>query len=219
MLLLLLLWSSPARAESETDNVAALERQVHELVNNHRAQMGLEPLSYSEDIAAVARRHSRDMARGYVGMGHEGAESRGSALARVITFTQFAENIGANNHSASSTARTAVAGWLNSPGHRANLEGKFDLTGIGIVRSGETFFFTQIFLTTRSSSRPPLETRRPRERGYERNGATAGLQPDEPLSRKRRAYVPADEEGRDPRQRPGRKRVRGGYVQDLDEGH
>jgi hypothetical protein len=218
MLLPLLLWFAPARGESETGSIAALEQRVHELVNNHRTQMGLEPLSYSEDIATVARRHSRDMARGSVGMGHEGAESRGNALARVITFTQFAENIGANNHSASSTAQTALAGWLNSPGHRANIEGNFDLTGIGIVRSGETFLFTQIFLTTRSSSRPPLEARRPRERSYDRNGAAA-LQPDEPAPRRRRAYGPADEEERDPRKRPGRKRVRGGYVQDLGESH
>ena len=107
------------------DDVAALEQKVHELVNDHRTAIGLEPLNYSEEIATIARRHSRDMARGYVGMGHEGAEVRGHSLTKVITFTQFAENVGANNREASSAPATAVSGWLNSPGHRANLEGKF----------------------------------------------------------------------------------------------
>ena len=199
------------------DDVAALEQKVHELVNDHRAAMGLEPLHYSEDIAIVARRHSRDMATGYVGMGHEGAETRGHSLTKVITFTQFAENVGTNNREASSAPATAVAGWLNSSGHRANIEGKFDLTGIGIAHNGTTFFFTQIFLTTRPSSR--LEARRSHDRTpartyspkYERN---------EPPPRARKEYAPVYEQGEiDPRKRAGRKRVGGGWVQEVDPDH
>src|ERR1700730_12794241 len=100
--------------------------------------------NYSEDIAIVARRHSHDMARGYVGMGHEGANERDCTLAKIITYSQFGENVGANSHEPSSTSQTAVAGWLNSSGHRANIEGKFDLTGVGIARSGNALFFAQI---------------------------------------------------------------------------
>lgn len=205
--------SSTARA----DDVGALEQQVHDLINRHRRSMGLNPLNYNEEVADIARRHSRDMARGSVGMGHEGAEERGRVLLRTITYTEFAENVGANNHSVSSTAQTAVTGWLNSPGHRANLEGKFDLTGIGIAHNGRTFFFTQLFLTTRSSSRSPVETRRPRERAPVPSYSDAE---DRPPARQRRAYAPSyEQEEVDPRKRAGRKRVRGGYVQGLEDDH
>jgi uncharacterized protein YkwD len=44
-------------------------------------------------------------------------------------------------------AREVVDGWLNSPGHRRNIEGDFRLTGIGIAkRSDGMVYFTQIFI-------------------------------------------------------------------------
>lgn len=192
----------------------ALEQQVHDLINSHRNSIGLDLLNYREDVAAIARRHSRDMANGYVGMGHEGAEERGRTLLRTITYTQFAENVGANSLGVSSTIQEAVTGWLNSPGHRANLEGNFNLTGVGVARNGNSFFFTQIFLTARSFARPPVETRRPRERAPIRSHSS---DEDQLPSRNRRVSASSDEqEETDPRKRAGRKRVRGGYVQELE---
>ncbi|HEV8715087.1 MAG TPA: CAP domain-containing protein [Candidatus Binatia bacterium] len=131
---------SIARAESESTDLTALERQVHELVNGHRTAIGLAPLAYSEEVAASARRHSQDMATGYVGLGHEGAEMRGKSLSKTMSFSQFAENVGANNYSRSAAPGTAVAEWLRSSGHRKNIEGNFDVTGVGITRAGDTFF-------------------------------------------------------------------------------
>lgn len=185
---------SIARAESESTDLTltALERQVHALVNDHRTAIGLAPLAYSEEVAASARRHSRDMAMGYVGLGHEGAEMRGKSLSRTMSFSQFAENVGANNYSRSAAPGTAVAEWLRSSGHRKNIEGNFDVTGVGIARAGDTFFFTQIFLLTPGSPRPPAKV--------ERTDAPS----------------PKGERDRsDPRRRAGRKRVPGGWVQEI----
>ena len=220
VLLLLLVWLTLERESPIThaDDVSALEQQVHDLINSHRSSIGLKPLNYSEEIADVARRHSRNMANGYVGMGHEGVEERGRVLLRTIRYTEFAENVGANSLAGSSTVQAAVTGWLNSPGHRANLEGNFDLTGVGVAHSGNSFFFTQIFLTTRSSSRLPVEARRPRERTPAQSHSSESEEEDQPPARNRRAYAPLDkQEEADPRTRAGRKRVRGGYVQDLEE--
>src|ERR1700741_2449216 len=82
---------------AHADDVSTLEQQVHDLINSHRSSIGLEPLNYSEHIAAVARRHSRNMANGHVGMGHEGAEERERVLLRTIRYTEFAENVGVNS--------------------------------------------------------------------------------------------------------------------------
>jgi uncharacterized protein YkwD len=41
----------------------------------------------------------------------------------------------------------AIDGWLNSPSHRQNIEGSYDATGIGIVRTAQgEYYFTQIFI-------------------------------------------------------------------------
>src|SRR5437899_9581881 len=115
VILLLLVWLVPltrdsiARAESESMDFTALERQVHELVNDHRTALGLAPLAYSEEVAASARQHSRDMAMDYVGLGHEGAETRRQSLSRTISFSRFAENVGANSYSRSAAPGTAVS--------------------------------------------------------------------------------------------------------------
>jgi len=42
----------------------------------------------------------------------------------------------------------AVTGWMNSPGHRANiLTANFDETGIGIAQVKNYFIITQVFIT------------------------------------------------------------------------
>jgi uncharacterized protein YkwD len=41
----------------------------------------------------------------------------------------------------------AVEGWMNSPGHRANiLRSEYRETGIGVWRIGNSYWVTQIFL-------------------------------------------------------------------------
>jgi len=128
--------------------LAALERQVHNLVNVHRQARGLSPLAYNEEIASIARRHSQDMATGRAGVGHQGVEERRNDLVHVSVFKEFAENVGGNSYVLSQTAHEMVEGWLKSPGHRRNIEGEFNLTGVGIAQSATgLYFFTQIFLT------------------------------------------------------------------------
>jgi uncharacterized protein YkwD len=200
--LLLLAWLVPitedslVHAQRESTDLTALERQVHELVNSHRTAMGLAPLAYSEEIAASARQHSRDMALGYVGLGHEGVDTRRISLSKTLSFSQFGENVGTNNYDYSAAPETAVEEWLKSSGHRKNIEGKFNLTGVGIARAGSTFFFTQIFVLTDRAARPSAQVDR----------ADAPSPPHEQSSA-------------DPRRRTGRKRVPGGWVQDIDPTH
>jgi len=40
----------------------------------------------------------------------------------------------------------AVSGWLNSTGHRNNIEGNYDLTGVGVAKSSDgKYYLTQMF--------------------------------------------------------------------------
>jgi uncharacterized protein YkwD len=133
--------------EPSTASAEALESRTYKLVNEHRRARGLAPLAYDVRIAAVARRHSEDMADGRVPAGHEGFEARHRHISKMIPLSGIAENVGINDYPPSGTVRAAVSGWLGSRGHRENIEGRYDLTGVGIARDARgACYYTQIFL-------------------------------------------------------------------------
>ena len=122
------------------------ERRTHVLVNEHRIAIGLQPLEYSEALATIARQHSQAIATGYEFFSHDGFEERERMAQEFVRFETFAENLALNNSSPASAPVDAVAGWLDSPGHRKNMEGQFNLTGIGCARGKDgVFYFTQLF--------------------------------------------------------------------------
>jgi uncharacterized protein YkwD len=124
----------------------ALERAVHELVNRHRRARQLAPLAIDRRISRVARLHSAAMAAGRTPLGHEGFDDRVRALSRVMSCRRTAENVAANRGHRDPAAE-ALRGWLASGAHRRNIEGPYDLTGVGVASSaaGEVYF-TQIFV-------------------------------------------------------------------------
>lgn len=124
-----------------------IEAQVHQLINEHRTAQGLAPLVFSAAIAEIARGHSRAMAEEREPFGHGGFDERAEAIRRVVAYRALSENVAWNNHSRSATAAVAVRGWIQSSGHRRNLEGPYTLTGIGVARdAGGAFHYTQIFV-------------------------------------------------------------------------
>lgn len=122
-----------------------IESQVVSLINSHRSSAGLEALATSELITVEARTHSSNMASGVEDFGHNGFTERSERISAEIPSSSWAENV-AQNNGAEDPANQAVLNWLDSEGHRENIEGNFDLTGVGIVEAEDgTLFFTQIF--------------------------------------------------------------------------
>ena len=124
------------------------ERQVLTLVNQHRRAMGLRSLRRSPSLARAARWKSKHMARyGYF----EHADPSGRSPFQRMADCGFksrralGENIAAGQRSPLSVVRA----WLNSPGHRANIEtAAFRFTGIGAVHRGGSvygWYWTQDF--------------------------------------------------------------------------
>ncbi len=93
--------------------------------------------------SSVAAGHSRDMASGRAPFGHTEAKSREKAISRQIgPVLSMGENVAYGERS----AKEVVDDWLQSPGHRRNIEGNFRLTGIGLARDRRgVIYFTQIF--------------------------------------------------------------------------
>lgn len=138
---------SPWVASSVLQRDPALDKweaAVIESVNSHRSSLGLPPLALDERIRALAREHSESMASGKIPLDHSGFETRIATLGRP--YRRAAENA-ASNRGFTDPAAAAVSRWISSSEHRRNIEGDFDLTGVGVARSANgTCYFTQIFL-------------------------------------------------------------------------
>jgi uncharacterized protein YkwD len=150
---------------------AALEGQVHELINNQRQQNGLSALSYDPFLADIARGHSWDMVirNFFEHMNPEGqlARDRGVAAGypciRVVkggSYNGISENLykgtryasyysnaegvitAYNWSSADEIAGRVVTGWMNSHGHRQNiLNQRYQLEGVGVAFSSDDLIY------------------------------------------------------------------------------
>ena len=136
-------------AVSSAASPASLERQTHDRINAYRYSKGLASLKWSDAIAEQARRHSRNMATGATAFGHDGFDARMHELVQSVMWTGVAENVFMLLN-LPDPAAVAVGGWIDSPGHRQNIEGDYDLTGVGIARAEDgSLYFTQIFVKSK----------------------------------------------------------------------
>ena len=126
---------------------ATMEREMHQLVSQYRLRRGLPALQYDERIATVAREHSAAMAARARPFGHAGFEQRGVAIARFLPYRGLAENVAYDARGGADLSTLVVEGWIGSAPHRQNLEGTYELTGIGVARDAQgVAYITQIFL-------------------------------------------------------------------------
>ena len=122
------------------------------LINTERAKLGLAELVYDENIAAIARSHSDAMASGAVPFSHDGFDGRVAQIQKLYTTITVGENV-AYNSGAASPEQQAVGDWMESPGHRANIVGDYNRTGIGIAKSASgRYYFTQLFAKVKTTS-------------------------------------------------------------------
>lgn len=141
--------TAPVSKVVSSSPFTALEQSIHQQINQYRNSRNLPPLTLEPRISEQARIHSQNMASGRVPFSHEGFEQRVKAIGRAIPYRQAAENV-AYNQGYSTPERQAVEGWIKSTGHRTNIEGQYNLTGIGIVKNAKgEYYFTQIFINRR----------------------------------------------------------------------
>lgn len=128
-----------------------IEREVHARVNEYRSSRRLAPLQRDPVLASLARDHSARMARGERPFGHDGFEDRVRAARAGRALEGVSENVATNNYPVNQVAARVVVGWVESSGHRRNLEGGFDIAGVGVARapSGD-YFITQLYAATSS---------------------------------------------------------------------
>ena len=118
--------------------------------NTYRAALG--PLEYSSGVAWVARDWSNQQAVNN-SLGHGGFPTARYAKYQAEFGMNAAVNFSAENvayaygtsASAEVIADELMALWLSSSGHRDNILGNFRTLGIGVSKTGNYFYGTQLF--------------------------------------------------------------------------
>ncbi len=113
-------------------------------VNEYRKSKGLPALHLLSIASLQAANHSNNMALKKVAFGHAGFNQRAIAIANELHGTS---STGENVAFGKLTAKQVIEAWLKSPDHKANIEGPFYYTGVGVARDSRgVVYYTQLFV-------------------------------------------------------------------------
>jgi len=122
-----------------------ITEDVLKYTNQFRRSKGLKALEMRNDLNAIARKHSEDMASGRCSFGHNDYDLRVSKIKKTIKPCDgyVGENVayGANN------GKEVFDIWKNSSEHRKNMLGDYKYIGIGVAYNKKgVIYYTQIFV-------------------------------------------------------------------------
>nr|WP_128382341.1 CAP domain-containing protein [Streptomyces cavernae] len=138
--------SAPPSTPKATATASGAVARIVQLVNAERGKVGCSAVTLNATLTKAAQAHSVDMAA-HNNMSHTGSD--GSTPGDRITRAGYAwSTYGENVAYGYSTPEQVMAGWMASPGHRANiLNCAFKEIGVGLAQPGD--YWTQDFGTAR----------------------------------------------------------------------
>ncbi|KQB43644.1 Allergen V5/Tpx-1 family protein [Flavobacterium daejeonense] len=118
------------------------ELETLKLINDYRISIGLNPLEKINHISYKSEEHDYYMID-QKAPSHDGFVDRANNIMKVLGAKTVGENIAYNF----SSPQSAVNAWLNSPAHKANIEGNYTHFGISIRKDAVTgkLYYTNIF--------------------------------------------------------------------------
>ncbi|RXJ51356.1 CAP domain-containing protein [Gelidibacter gilvus] len=119
-----------------------IELEILELINSYRIGLDLAPLNNLSIIKSVAFTHT-DYMVSVNQVSHNNFFQRKSSLVQNASATKVSENVAY----AYSSAESVVSAWLDSPSHKATIEGDFTDFDISAEKNSEgKWYFTNIFI-------------------------------------------------------------------------
>ena len=117
------------------------------LINNYRQSKGLKTLEVINHISFKSQEHNVYMIDNSV-VNHDYFQQRSDNLIQVLGAEKVAENIAYNYQ----TAESAFTAWINSPAHKANIEGDFTHFGVSVSTDPNTGkkYYTNMFMKKKS---------------------------------------------------------------------
>lgn len=130
-------------SKPETENQAYINRVV-ELVNIERAKENLTPLSVDLKVQAAAQVRALEIETSFSHTRPNGSSFSTALKDQNVTYRSAGENIAWGQRS----PEEVVKGWMNSPGHRANImDSRYTKIGVGYHRNAKgTNYWSQLFI-------------------------------------------------------------------------
>lgn len=119
------------------------EMKLAQVINEYRVSQGLNSLEIINHISYKSLEHNQYMIDNNV-VNHDYFEERSNNIIQVLGAVKVGENIAYNF----STPNAALYAWLQSPGHKANLDGDYTHFGISITVNPATGkkYYTNMFM-------------------------------------------------------------------------
>jgi len=123
------------------DEVSTTTDEILQLVNVHRKSIGKSDLIRNSIADKIAEDHTNYMiVRGKIS--HDNFSARFVALQQQVNARAAGENVAYGY----ANGKTVMDGWLNSSGHKANIEGDYTHMGVAAIKDANgQYYFTQIF--------------------------------------------------------------------------
>ena len=119
-----------------------IEIEILELLNEHRISAGLNSLGNNGTVKAVAFTHTDYMIE-VDNVSHDNFYQR----KQIIQANENAQIVSENVAYGYTSAQSVVNAWLNSPGHKSNIEGNFTDFDISAEQDTEgNWYYTNIFI-------------------------------------------------------------------------
>ncbi|CAN0591469.1 unnamed protein product [Ectocarpus sp. 12 AP-2014] len=118
-----------------------LEAELFEIINNYRESLNLDTLNFEGASYYFAKKHSKYMiSQGTTS--HDNFAKRAEQISMNTGATYVAENVAKDYD----TVLEAFEAWLESDGHRLNIEGDYTHSAISIKENEQgDLYFTQLF--------------------------------------------------------------------------
>jgi uncharacterized protein YkwD len=120
------------------------EIELFDVINAYRNNIGLNELQPNQHISYVCYEHNIYMIENNV-VNHDYFQQRVNNLQNTLGAVRVGENIAYNYQNPSSTLNA----WLNSPGHKRNIEGDYTDFGLSITRSSNQRNYITLILISR----------------------------------------------------------------------
>ncbi|KAF2515763.1 CAP domain-containing protein [Flavobacterium foetidum] len=117
------------------------ELETMRLINEYRKSIGLKALESVSHISNKCEEHNKYMIANKA-LNHNGFTERSANIQEVLGAKKVGENVAYNYK----TPEAAVKAWLESPGHKANIEGDYTHFGLAVTTdSAGKKYYTNIF--------------------------------------------------------------------------
>jgi len=119
------------------------EIETMKLINDYRVSIGLNALERINHISYKCEEHNKYMIANNV-VDHNDFTSRSDNMISVLGAKKVAENVAYNYK----TSDAVLKAWLDSPGHKENIEGDFTNFGLSVTTDPKTGkkYYTNIFV-------------------------------------------------------------------------